>query len=117
MEGNDLSSLWSHSVCHICLDRRSHFLVSDMGACNPLSQTMGAATVSPTIPLQIFTVLTAHQHYPSALHGSHLRHRFILILSLLPACPILRSRTGLLRGFRYCQFLRTALPLYSSRST
>lgn len=57
------------------------------------------------------------QHHPSTLHGPHLRHCFLPILSLLPTCAIFRGHPGLLRSLCYCQFLCAPLPLHSAGFT
>ncbi|KAI4255866.1 MAG: hypothetical protein L6R42_006526 [Xanthoria sp. 1 TBL-2021] len=71
-----------------------------MEARNPLSEAMGAET-----------------HHPDTLHGSHLRHRLFPVLCLLLACDILRSRQGLLRGIRHCQFLCATVSLHCASSS
>ena len=91
MVGIDLSPFWPHSVCQFRLNRRARILVPNMAAYNPLSQAVGAETVSlnspPTLQ-QIQQILTTLQHHSRALHGSHLCHGLFPILPLLPACRL-----------------------------
>lgn len=117
MEGDDVSPFRSRGISDFCLDRCAHVLLSCMAACHPLSETMGAETVSSHPLPKPWEVLTVPEHYPSALHGPNLCHRFFPILPQLSTCRILRSDPGLLRSFCNCQFLRATLSLYRSRFT
>lgn len=96
MAGIDLSPFWPHSVCQFRLNRRARILVPNMAAYNPLSQAVGAETVSLNSPPTLEQILTTLQHHSRALHGSHLCHGLFPILPLLPTCRLFRSAPGLL---------------------
>lgn len=84
----DLSPFWPHSLCQFRLNRRAGILVPHMAAYNPLSQAVGAETVSLNSPPTLERILTTLQHHSRALHGSYLCHGLFPFLPILPTCRL-----------------------------